>query len=89
MHLCLKQEFDPQELWDDLNTVIWVIDTVYTRFLDLKGAWRTDIFRRNNHLKSFVAEQFQHRGIADLKLIFEWLSCGLVRFDFGASNDRK
>jgi hypothetical protein len=27
-----------------------------------------------------VAEQFQHQGIADLKQVFEWLSCGLVGF---------
>ncbi|KAJ7830412.1 hypothetical protein B0H14DRAFT_2593325 [Mycena olivaceomarginata] len=60
MHLCLKQEFDSRELWDDMDTVTWVVDAVYIRFLDLK-------------------EQFQHQEIADLKLIFEWLSCGLFK----------
>jgi hypothetical protein len=48
MHLCLKQEFDSRELWDDMDTVTWVVDAVYIRFLDLKGAWRSDIFRRKS-----------------------------------------
>ncbi|KAF7335401.1 hypothetical protein MVEN_02192800 [Mycena venus] len=60
MHLCLKQELDSQELWDDMDTITWVVDAVWIRFLDLK-------------------EQFQHQEITDLKLIFEWLSCGLFK----------
>ncbi|KAF7375648.1 hypothetical protein MSAN_00453900 [Mycena sanguinolenta] len=60
MHLGLKQELDSSELWDDMDTVTWVVDAVWMRFVDLK-------------------EQFQHQEIADLKLIFEWLSCGLFK----------
>ncbi|KAF7352127.1 hypothetical protein MVEN_01175800 [Mycena venus] len=60
MHLCLKQEVDSQELWDDMDTITWVVDAVWIRFQDLK-------------------EQFQHQEITDLKLIFEWLSCGLFK----------
>ncbi|KAJ7240155.1 hypothetical protein B0H12DRAFT_57866 [Mycena haematopus] len=60
MHLCLKQEIDSRELYDDMDTVTWVVDAVWFRFVDLK-------------------EQFQHQEIVDLKLIFEWLSCGLFK----------
>ncbi|KAJ7240171.1 hypothetical protein B0H12DRAFT_1135296, partial [Mycena haematopus] len=60
MHLCLKQEIDSKELLDDLDTIQWVVDAVWNRFVDLK-------------------EQFQHQEIADLKLIFERLSCGLFK----------
>ncbi|KAJ6578128.1 hypothetical protein B0H19DRAFT_1230009 [Mycena capillaripes] len=60
MHLCLKQEIDAQELADDFDTVTWVVDAVWERFLELK-------------------EQFQHQGVADLKQVFEWLSCGLFK----------
>ncbi|KAJ7911344.1 hypothetical protein B0H13DRAFT_2482186 [Mycena leptocephala] len=60
MHLCLKQEVDSQELWDDMDTVTWVVDAVWRRFMELK-------------------EQFQHQGIADLKQVFEGLSCGLFK----------
>ncbi|KAF7375680.1 VPS13 domain-containing protein [Mycena sanguinolenta] len=60
MHLGLKQELDSRELWDDMDTITWVVDAVWIRFVDLK-------------------EQFQHQEIADLKLIFEWLSCGLFK----------
>ncbi|KAJ7616828.1 hypothetical protein DFH06DRAFT_1238529 [Mycena polygramma] len=60
MHLALKQEIDSQELWDDADTVTWVVDAVWIRFLELK-------------------EQFQHQGVADLKQVFEWLSCGLFK----------
>jgi hypothetical protein len=38
MHLCLKQEVDSQELWDDMDTVTWVVDAVWRRFVELKGA---------------------------------------------------
>ncbi|KAJ7846703.1 hypothetical protein B0H14DRAFT_2583962 [Mycena olivaceomarginata] len=36
MHLCLKQDIDPRELRDDIDTVDWVINAVWTRFRDLK-----------------------------------------------------
>ncbi|KAF7375677.1 hypothetical protein MSAN_00457000 [Mycena sanguinolenta] len=60
MHLGLKQELDSRELQDDMDTITWVTEAVWIRFVDLK-------------------EQFQHQDIADLKLIFEWLSCGLFK----------
>ncbi|KAF8143465.1 hypothetical protein K438DRAFT_1875998 [Mycena galopus ATCC 62051] len=60
MHLCLKQEINSDELWDDMDTLVWVTDAVWARFIDLK-------------------EQFQHQEIVDLKLMFEWLSCGLFK----------
>jgi hypothetical protein len=37
MHLCLKQEVDAQELADDFDTVTWVVEAVWLRFLELKG----------------------------------------------------
>jgi hypothetical protein len=38
MHLCLSHEFDPMELWNDMDTVTWVVEAVRIRFLDLKGS---------------------------------------------------
>jgi hypothetical protein len=78
MHLCLKQEVDSQELWDDMDTVTWVADAVWGRFMELKGA-RAAIYIPCRPLSTRIAEQFQHQGIADLKQVFEGLSCGLVR----------
>ncbi|KAK7055990.1 hypothetical protein R3P38DRAFT_3170651 [Favolaschia claudopus] len=60
MHIALTQELHRDELWDDMDTVTWVADAAWLRFVDLR-------------------EQFQHQEVADLKLIFEWLSCGLFK----------
>ncbi|KAJ6522297.1 hypothetical protein B0H19DRAFT_1203097 [Mycena capillaripes] len=60
MHLCLKQEIAAAELADDNDTVTWVVDVVWMRFLELR-------------------EQFQHQGVADLKPVFDRLSCGLFK----------
>ncbi|KAK7055958.1 hypothetical protein R3P38DRAFT_3342921 [Favolaschia claudopus] len=60
MHLALKQELHDDELWDAMDTVTWVVNGVWVRFLELK-------------------EEFQHQQVADLKLIFESLSCGLFK----------
>ncbi|KAK6975085.1 hypothetical protein R3P38DRAFT_3128369 [Favolaschia claudopus] len=60
MHIALKQELHHEELFDDMDTVTWVVYAAWMRFLDLK-------------------EQFQHQEVSDLKLIFDWLSCGLFK----------
>ncbi|KAJ7157929.1 hypothetical protein C8R43DRAFT_996337 [Mycena crocata] len=36
MHLCLKQEIDSRELYDDQDTVTWVVAAVWSRFVELK-----------------------------------------------------
>jgi hypothetical protein len=46
--------------------------------MELKGA-RVAIYIPCRPLSTRIAEQFQHQGIADLKQVFEGLSCGLVR----------
>ncbi|KAK6987605.1 hypothetical protein R3P38DRAFT_2574822 [Favolaschia claudopus] len=60
MHIALKQQLPHEELWDDINTVIWVVYAAWMRFVDLK-------------------EQFQHQEVSDLKLVFQWLSCGMFK----------
>ncbi|KAK7058060.1 hypothetical protein R3P38DRAFT_2599651 [Favolaschia claudopus] len=67
MHIALKQELHHEELWDDMDTVTWVVDAAWMRFLDLR-------------------EQFQHQEVSDLKLIFEWLSCGMFKNYFEWEN---
>jgi hypothetical protein len=37
MHFCLKQQMDPRELDDDMNTVVCVVSAAWLRFVDLKG----------------------------------------------------
>ncbi|KAJ7200442.1 hypothetical protein C8J57DRAFT_1736598 [Mycena rebaudengoi] len=78
MHLCLKREIDWRELLDDMDSVNWVVWAVWIRFLDLKGGRRIHPVSQEFNERC-GAEHFKHQEISDLKLIFEWLSCGLFK----------